>query len=541
MAIPNVNAITSTLRTMSDQQLQQYAMLHKNDPYILPMAVSESNSRKQMRSEQQGLAAGQHPQPKVAEADIAGMAQQPQMAPQGTPQQPMAPQGQQLPENQGIGRLPAPNIQHMADGGIAGYGDDTGAEGSQDANLVYSNEPAMRMAGGGAVQHFAAGGRPSQAEVQAAYDEWQAAQPSWYQQSTPMSGERMRAAEAKYNQLLGQYQTTQGTQGVQPGAAEPAPVTYDKTAAPRPAKAEPTPDQTKAGKKSTTGDGSKKPAASVVQPETAAAPAAPAYAAPTSKELIDQAISGSKAMNEESATAYKPWQEKLDKENEAIAGNKDKNRGYALLAAGLGMMGGTSQYAGVNIGKGGLEGLHVYQEAEKADAAAQKANEHSQMLLMQAERAERSGNMKVAGDMQARAEQAQQFGITSAQHAEQLKDTKEYQQGSLLNQNLAARASMVAAQRPLGGGYGMNESKFQLTALTKERDDIAKQLSSKDNPMINMKSNAAEKAQLSARRDQLNAAIAQLSGIATIDQGSPTGSGSGVDISQWGKPQVIKP
>ena len=141
MAIPNVNAITSTLRTMSDQQLQQYAMLHKNDPYILPMAVSESNSRKQMRSEQQGLAAGQHPQPKVAEADIAGMAQQPQMAPQG-----------QLPEQQGIGALPAPNMQHMADGGIAGYADGGMDGGNQDANLVYNNEPAMRMAGGGAIR-----------------------------------------------------------------------------------------------------------------------------------------------------------------------------------------------------------------------------------------------------------------------------------------------------------------------------------------------------------------------------------------------------
>jgi hypothetical protein len=141
MAIPNVNQITSTLRTMSDQQLQQYAMLHKNDPYILPMAVSESNSRKQMRSEQQGLVAGQRPQPKVADADIAGM----------------------LPEEQGIGALPTPNMERMADGGIAGYGDDgsggMAGGGSQDASLVYNNEPVMRMAGGGAVG-FAGGGSP---------------------------------------------------------------------------------------------------------------------------------------------------------------------------------------------------------------------------------------------------------------------------------------------------------------------------------------------------------------------------------------------
>ena len=129
MAIPNVNQITSTLRTMSDQQLQQYASMHKNDPYILPMAVSESNARKQMRTQAQG-AQGMQPQPKVADADIAAMAQQPQ----------------QLPEQQGIGALPAPNMQRMADGGIAGYSD--------DADLVYNNEPAMRMAEGG-VARFA--------------------------------------------------------------------------------------------------------------------------------------------------------------------------------------------------------------------------------------------------------------------------------------------------------------------------------------------------------------------------------------------------
>jgi len=100
----DVNQITSTLRGMPDQQLQQYAMMHKGDPYILSLAVSESNQRKKMRMAAQGQAGGM-PQPKVADAAIAGMAQQ------------------QLPEDQGIARIPAPNMQYMADGGIAGYGD----------------------------------------------------------------------------------------------------------------------------------------------------------------------------------------------------------------------------------------------------------------------------------------------------------------------------------------------------------------------------------------------------------------------------------
>jgi hypothetical protein len=130
--IPNVNQITATLRGMPDQQLQQYAAMHKSDPYILALAVQESNDRKALRTASAAKMAGQ--QPSVADQDIAQMAQQP-MPPQGqgmtVPSQGMppgaAPQpqaSQQLPEQQGIGALPVPNMQHMADGGIAGYAGD---------------------------------------------------------------------------------------------------------------------------------------------------------------------------------------------------------------------------------------------------------------------------------------------------------------------------------------------------------------------------------------------------------------------------------
>jgi len=139
----DVNQITSTLRGMPDQQLQQYAMMHKGDPYILSLAVSESNQRKQLRTAAQGQGGGQQ-MPKVADSAIAGMAQQ------------------QLPENQGIAQIPTPNIQRMADGGIAGYEDDeegmaTGGMGGM-FNFAQQSEPVVRMAGGGAVQKFAGKG-----------------------------------------------------------------------------------------------------------------------------------------------------------------------------------------------------------------------------------------------------------------------------------------------------------------------------------------------------------------------------------------------
>ena len=97
----DVNKITSTLAKLPDQQLQQYAQMHKNDPYIMALAMSESNRRKEMRSAGQG---GMQEQPKVVDQMVA------EMAPQ------------QLPEEMGIGQLPAGEM-NFAGGGIIAFAD----------------------------------------------------------------------------------------------------------------------------------------------------------------------------------------------------------------------------------------------------------------------------------------------------------------------------------------------------------------------------------------------------------------------------------
>ena len=56
----NVMQITSTLRGMSDQQLQQYAAMHKSDPFVFPLAFQESRTRQQMRAGQAAQNAGQN-------------------------------------------------------------------------------------------------------------------------------------------------------------------------------------------------------------------------------------------------------------------------------------------------------------------------------------------------------------------------------------------------------------------------------------------------------------------------------------------------
>ena len=140
----NVNEITTTLRGMPDRLLQQYAMMNKANPYVLSLAVAESNQRKQLRSAAQARNA--MPQPKVADAAIAGMAEAPAVDAMGNVTG-MAAGG--LPEDYGIGRLPTPNIQYMADGGIAGYDDQEGMAQGGMFDFAQRSEPVIRMAEGG--------------------------------------------------------------------------------------------------------------------------------------------------------------------------------------------------------------------------------------------------------------------------------------------------------------------------------------------------------------------------------------------------------
>ena len=136
MQLEELSNISDNLAMMPDPALQKFAQLHRQDPYMVSLALSESNRRKKMRMAAQGQA-GAMPQPKVADAAIAGMAQT------------------RLPEDQGIAQIPAPNMQAMADGGIAGYGDgdDVPRKNGMAQGGMYDfaqrSEPVIRMSGGG--------------------------------------------------------------------------------------------------------------------------------------------------------------------------------------------------------------------------------------------------------------------------------------------------------------------------------------------------------------------------------------------------------
>ena len=99
----DVNKITSVLAKLKDPQLQQYAQMHKNDPYIMALAMSESNRRKEVRAAEQGA---MQEQPKVVDQMLAEMAPRPP---------------QPMPEDLGIARIPTE--MNFAGGGIVAFAD----------------------------------------------------------------------------------------------------------------------------------------------------------------------------------------------------------------------------------------------------------------------------------------------------------------------------------------------------------------------------------------------------------------------------------
>jgi hypothetical protein len=68
-----------------------------------------------------------------------------------------------------------------------------------------------------------------------------------------------------------------------------------------------------------------------------------------------------------------------------MAADKEQNKYLALLQAGLGMMGGTSQYAGANIGQGAGQGVAAYLAGQKQASADDRALQQGMLGLTRAE------------------------------------------------------------------------------------------------------------------------------------------------------------
>jgi len=342
----NVNQITSQLARMPDQALQQYAMMHKNDPYTVSLALSESNRRKERRIAAQGQQ-GMAPQPKVVDQGIAGMA---------------APAPQPMPEDVGIGSLPAPNMQGMAGGGIVAFG------------------------GGGDVQRFDNGGA-----VDAARARREAAQQKLYtyglrqrrddpqgfmaaQNEFSTAQQAAAAAETAYANQLAGTGVTQAARGLQDVGATNQFSTLPVTAPAAVPVVIPNPtDQRLANKTQTAPTDNILPAPGAAPgaggPRPAPAPA-PAPAAPAGLSYLDRLKAAQTAMgptvNPEQvamnalvaernrgatdaktelqadiaarANQFQGREERTNKRQTELDKSKDSNTGMALLEAGLAMM-----------------------------------------------------------------------------------------------------------------------------------------------------------------------------------------------------------
>ena len=374
----NVKTLTDTMSRMELPQLQQYASLHKNDPYIVTLALSIANQKKQMKASRDGQA-GMMPQPKVADQQIAQM-----LAP---PPQQMAPQQQMLPEDQGIGTLPARNMQNFAGGGIVAFGGGGDVPGYADGIFVNEIEAANKMS-------LKNTGFPLTAEQRTRLEQ------------TLASNKAQQAAAQEAVKAGRPYVPGLSVPQAVPVAAS---VSGDHAALVAAAKAMPKPTSSKV-----------KLPRPPVAPAASAAPVVDAglptiaptaftrttipdidvakqlelYKSSMPTEIVDplakqrqeanapliqaagRAVSLFEQEVQNRTPAFEERLKNLDKKEVRINTMEDRNSIMSMIEAGFDMMSGESPHAFVNIGKGAKTGIKSYAEGQvKVEAARDKLEE----------------------------------------------------------------------------------------------------------------------------------------------------------------------
>lgn len=379
----NVNQITAQLARMPDQALQQYAAMHKEDPYIMALAVSESNRRKEMRQAAQAPQGG--PQPKVVDQELASMA----------PQRPMPPQAAMLPEEQGIARLPAGEMNY-ADGGIVAFADG----GTPSSNMYDAWERMRREA---LAEESPQGLTP--------YGRAYSALPV----QTVTRGPRESLEQERARNMA--QVLNQGFVRTDPRAAEfnipsiaeqvaGVPVTVADTAAQPAAPTTPTaPTGGTAPRAAGLAAAAGAPSAPagmdinkmVTEALSAAGKSPNPFAADYEKlgkarvEAGEENVKGLEALQQKFADIYKGRRERLDTREAELTKTKDQHTGLALLQAGAAMM-STPGGIGRALGKGVQVGTEQYAAGmEKLQAAKDKISDARDRLEeIEAQRGEMS-------------------------------------------------------------------------------------------------------------------------------------------------------
>ena len=393
----NVNQITAKLATLPDQALQQYAMMNKNDPYIMSLAMSESTRRQEIRSAAQGAQGGMQQPPKVVDQVVA------QMAPQPMPQQ-------QLPEDVGIAQLPAGDME-MAGGGIVSFAN--GGWEEDLADLVEGGQPMSETSFG--VDFFT---RSSDKEKIKARELVKAKEKEESDKAKTKSSREKADAEIDRAEAAGE--SYPDVPAARPLYTPPPEVTTEapEEAAPEAAPAAPSfvpgptginVNDTGLGALMSLDDYRKKYGMDVLDKEATGLEAQLKAAGQKEIEGKKKYLTDVKADIAELGKYGVEREAKLNKQLKELEGKEDKNVSMALLEAGLAMMSGTSQYAFENIGKGALVGTKAYKDGlEKIEAKRDILDERISNLLDIRRGEDRNNKEKV---------RAAELGVSDAESA----------------------------------------------------------------------------------------------------------------------------
>jgi hypothetical protein len=183
--------------------------------------------------------------------------------------------------------------------------------------------------------------------------------------------------------------------------------------------------------------------------------------AQTTEERLAEIDEIKKRMGAKNEEYLRPMQEQLDKYATDAKAEKTQGKYEALLQAGLGMLGGKSQYAMQNIGEGGSMGLAALRESNKLSRAAQDKLLAAQNDMAKSRIALEKGDETAA--------------LTFAnQGRQEMKDraTLQLQAQYYAGSNAAQMAQANAAMARVNALGGTNDDKHML-ALTRVRSALS--------------------------------------------------------------------
>jgi hypothetical protein len=488
----NVAQITAQLAKLPDQQLQQYAMMHKSDPYIMALAVSEANRRKRLRASTNAGPAQESP--KVADQAVAAMAPQ-------------------SPGESGIAALPAGDM-NFADGGIVAF-----ADGGDVPRFNGSQSQFVQDIMGIPQQYTEYQQRIREEDARRAESDRRMAEAKRQrleaQQKTSFAnylfGSPEREAEGKAE--LAQLSTTSvgapARSGSMPeqGYTRPG-MLYDPRLNTQAAAAPSVGAAPKAKSAPEAGLGGTREAAALRGTPGIAAPSAQGAKgvagqfldtkglhADLDKFYADEQAAVNAARKRQSegkpeGKAYSKLEEALQAEEGRAGKEKSEAQGVAIFKAGLAMMAGTSRNAFENIGKGAMAGLEEYSGAIKDMKKAAKERQKALADIDNARRAEARDDWKAVQAFEERADarmsKAREFGIKSimditgkdAEISSKIYTTQVEQQGALQRTNIQAGTTLQAARIGADArGAGAESKEVAAAEAAFARDPQAKALS----------------------------------------------------------------